>query len=64
LDAIGRSSTLTRVDLSSNALGEEAGRLVGAALMSNNYLVDLNLAWNSLRAKGGAAVAEALKSNR
>jgi hypothetical protein len=63
-DAIGQSSTLTRVDLSSNALGDETGRLAAAALVNNNYLVDLHLGWNSLRAKGGAAIAEALKSNR
>jgi len=32
-------------------------------IASNAYLLDLNLKWNSLRAKGGVAVAEALKSN-
>jgi len=32
-------------------------------LAANNYLVDLDLGWNSLRAKGGIAIAEVTLSS-
>lgn len=63
-EALRSSSSLTKVDLSYNSFGEEAGKLFGEVLSGHSHLLEVNLKWNSLRAKGGAAVAEGMKNNQ
>lgn len=63
-EALKASTSLTKVDLSYNSFGEEAGRHFGEMLNGHSHLLDVNLKWNALKARGGAAVAEGLKSNQ
>ena len=63
-EALKASTSLTKVDLSYNNFGEEAGRLFGQMLSADTHLLDLNLKWNVLRARGGAALADGLKTNQ
>jgi hypothetical protein len=62
-EAFKASSSLTKVDLSYNAFGEEAGKVFGDMLNGHSHLLDVNLKWNALKAKGATAIAEGLKQN-
>ena len=53
-----------QVDLSYNSFGEESGKYFGDMLNGHSVLLDVNLKWNALKARGGAAVAEGLKANQ
>lgn len=63
-EALRNSTSITKVDLSYNQFGEEAGKLFGEMLYGHSHLLDVNLKWNALKAKGGAAVAEGIKNNQ
>ncbi len=51
------------MDLSYNSFREGSGEPFRELLSAHATLLDVSLKWNSLRAKGGAAVAEGLKTN-
>ncbi len=57
------NSTLTRVDVSVNRIGDEGAIYLAQALRVNRTLKSLNLSHNFIRADGLFAIAEALKGN-
>lgn len=48
------------LDLSHNNFGEEAGKLLGAAIAENTSIHHLNLNWNNIRRKGAMGIAKGL----
>ena len=57
------SIRIEHLDLSSNNLGEEAGRILGPAIADNTSIKYLNLSWNSIRRKGAVAIAKGILNN-
>ncbi|EQC42533.1 hypothetical protein SDRG_00265 [Saprolegnia diclina VS20] len=60
---LGRSRSLTAVDVSKNKLDDACGDALRAMLCANGHLTLLDLSWNCLRAKTGTALAHALAVN-
>lgn len=63
-DAIRRSTSLAKLDVSYNRLSTRAGKLLGEVLGENAHtLLNLDLSWNTLRPAGGAALMMGLCAN-
>ena len=54
---------LVTLNLRSNQLRAEGGKLIATALKTNTSLTSLDLSANTLRAEGGSAIAGMLKDN-
>ncbi len=55
---------IASLDISSNRLGVEGGRVLGAALLTNTTLTTLNLRNNFLGVWGARAIIDMLDKNR
>ncbi|EPY19555.1 hypothetical protein STCU_09392 [Strigomonas culicis] len=60
LKSIATSTTVTRLNISSNEIGPDGAALVQKALARNTYITHLNLSMNELGPSGAASLAELL----
>ena len=63
-EALNSNPTLRSLNLESNSLDSDAGKILATMLLGNTGLRRLNLACNELRFDGGTAIAEALTSSK
>ena len=55
--------SLTKIDLSDNAIGAAGAKALAAALKTNTSVTTINLSYNYIGAAGAKTLAEALKTN-
>lgn len=63
-NALKINHSLIKLNLGHNLLTDIAGSAIGDMLFDNFRLETLYLHWNKIRAKGGTAIAKALRANR
>ncbi len=61
--AMVHNHTCTRLDISHNRLGIEAGSAIGEMLRVNSTLTDLDVSWNNIRGKGAGDIAFYLRGS-
>ena len=57
------NTSLTKIYLYENDIGDEGGKAIGEALKVNTSLTKINLDYNNIGDEGGKAIGEALKVN-
>ena len=56
------NTSLTKISLRGNNIGDEGAKAIGEALKENTSLTEIFL-WNNIGDEGGKAIGEALKVN-
>ncbi|KAJ1400486.1 hypothetical protein B484DRAFT_304601, partial [Ochromonadaceae sp. CCMP2298] len=62
-NSLRTNAVLTHLDLSFNALGSSAARVLGAALIENRSLLELNVANNGIDEMGAFTLLVGLREN-
>ena len=62
-EALKENTSLTRINLSNNKIGDEGGKAIGVALKVNTTLTWIDLRGNKIGDEAGKAIIEALKVN-
>ena len=57
------NTSLTKIYLHGNNIGDEGGKAIGEALKVNTSLTEIDLCDNNFGDEGGKAIGEALKVN-
>ena len=57
------NTSLTKIYLYGNKIGDEGGKAIGEALKVNTSLTEIDLRDNNIGDEGGKAIGEALKVN-